>query len=363
MVCLVEGGNRQVGSDKELVLDGSSSLDYDNLDYLPFSYNWRCDFAPPSNGPCKDSRDRLLQFPRESELRYPPASLVVGEVYIFMLTVMKGSVGAPRPNGYREAVANVNVEILAGSPPVVVINPPAMSRKIQLGVRGALTSAYKVNPSQSLTVSSTVESLQAELLTVMWSQLDGDFDMSDPTTYFLTPLDRQLVKLRPDVLTPGSRYNFQFIASDPNGDASANIYFIVNKAPTSGYVKIEPSSGFALDTEFKFTAVDWTDDVDDYPFEYSYRYILGTQTSTTTASSEKALTSAPIQKPSLEGITLPQGVGSNRTITMVLYIQVQSLSFSLFFSSNLSSPLIHPIGNLPCFSCHQVQSLSLSRLF
>jgi hypothetical protein len=120
------------------------------------------------------------------------------------------------------------------------------------------------------------------------------------------PLGGNIFMINPNSLTPGGQYKFRFTAMDRYGMAGyADISFLVNTPPTSGYVEVSPSSGTAFSTQFAFRSVNWVDD--QLPLLYHWVYSIFEEFDARPPTPVNAWT----QRPLAEELMLPSGCGAN----------------------------------------------------
>jgi len=241
VVAQISGGSyQQFGRDTSFDLDASDSYDPDDS-AGSFSYFWSCN-ATSSTADCSG-----LTIPTDnSTLPVPDLTLTIGK-YTFTLLVVKGS---------RNDTAEVDIEIVAGAPPVISIT--------------ALTQDKYNTDSDGgfLSLESSVTSTLT--YTAVWSA-----DGSDVSSLFVsgkgyastvTGIDA-IVGL--SLLTMGETYTLVLTATDSEGESSySTISVEINEPPESGEVSVTPGSGYALETFFHFTAEYWVDD--DLPFTYIF---------------------------------------------------------------------------------------------
>jgi hypothetical protein len=124
-------------------------------------------------------------------------------------------------------------------------------------------------------------------------------------SYFTTKLNEGTIKIRPNVVIPGSVYTFSLTASDANGASFSSISFFANIPPSSGYLECNPCSGFALDTKFAITASGWTTAVENYPLLYKFSYFAQS------SSQEIQLTTTFSETRSVENVQFSQVIFYN----------------------------------------------------
>jgi hypothetical protein len=71
------------------------------------------------------------------------------------------------------------------------------------------------------------------------------------------------------LLTPGVSYAFVLSVTESSGASCySTVLLVMNSPPSSGNIEPTPFSGFALETAFTFTALNWVDP--DLPFSYAF---------------------------------------------------------------------------------------------
>jgi hypothetical protein len=288
----IQGGDRQVGFDAFWQLDASKSVDLDGLS-TPFSFQWSC----TANGEaCFTDAGGAFSVADAVALSGSPAVLAVSNgtlsmgMYVFTVTVSKGAVGELIPNHYRSSSSSVTVTIVAGQPPEVQM----------------LTSSVRVTPSQPrVTLSADVIANGRIGLSYKWSC--ADMTASELQVALLSPtLTTTSLVIRP-VLSPGT-YTFTFTVSDASSAVSGFARVIVASPPRNGFVTISPPTGYAIQTTFTMSALEWVGDVENLPLLYRFAYIIG--------GSESQLSGAFQSANTLRNFVLPSG-----TIQAVVYVR------------------------------------------
>ena len=295
----IRKGNREVGADDELVLDGSLSRDPDQAAVSgALSYAWSC--QTDAGETCRNvTGGKVENFASdmglglyESELRFPSGTFSNG-TYIFSLFVTKDN-----NNSTRNATTSVTIDVSPGSLPDLSISP---------------LSKTKYNPAEGVTLA--LDALGAPSITsYSWTKTDGDDGVGGSVWY--SDQEHYYVVLDMEYFTAGQTYTFKLTGTTDDGvKVRATIDVPINEAPRSGVVKMDPVNGTALTTAFAFTASGWTDDSTDLPLSYKYKYLKGPAD---VAASEHALaeSSASTYSP----VYLPQGEGINYTVHCVLYV-------------------------------------------
>jgi len=321
----VVGGDQEIGSEDSVTLDGSTSRDLDVSDAevaagvsQGLSYTWTCVYLPPDsvldsqgltdatdldsryNGSaCVDvTTQSTLELDSAETVTFAASRLVLNLYHRFILTVSKpGVYGRPR-----NSTTSSHVYVKPGSPPKVAVSGPR-----------------RANPSEKVTLTSTVTSLSPSTLSLLWSQLSGDLSIATQgaTTYFATSLSSATLVIRAGALTPGSSYTFTLRAADEAGDATAAWTLFANAPPTSGYVTTSPSSGVVFDTSFAISAPQWTDDPDDLPLQYSFVAVIGRSVD----QDQRQTLTGSFQRSSSISRQLPLGGGRNFTVTVVVRVR------------------------------------------
>eukprot|EP00615_Pteridomonas_danica_P011705 CAMPEP_0114339650 /NCGR_PEP_ID=MMETSP0101-20121206/7864_1 /TAXON_ID=38822 ORGANISM="Pteridomonas danica, Strain PT" /NCGR_SAMPLE_ID=MMETSP0101 /ASSEMBLY_ACC=CAM_ASM_000211 /LENGTH=1211 /DNA_ID=CAMNT_0001472675 /DNA_START=790 /DNA_END=4425 /DNA_ORIENTATION=+ len=240
VVALITGGSyQQYGRDSSFTLDASNSYDPDES-AGSFTYSWYCEADATTDASCAD-----LTLMNRVNQSVPLNTLPVGD-YVFTLMVVKGS---------RNDTAQVDIEIVAGAPPVISI--------------AALTSAKYNTDEGFLSVESSISSTYS--FTSIWSADSSDVTslFVDSGSYVSTLSDQLNIVIALSILTEGNTYTLRLTATDSEDESSySTVSFTINEPPSSGSVEVTPINGFALDTSFTFTATNWVDD--DLPLTYIF---------------------------------------------------------------------------------------------
>ena len=238
LVAVVAGGaSRQAGRDAAFIMDGSGSYDPDE-DSEAFSHAWAC--ADSSANDCG------ITLASASTATVAAEALAIG-TYTFTLTVTKGS---------RNNSASVSVEVTAGAPPAVSIAALANDK-------------YNADDGFSA-LTATVSSSRDLSFTTAWSATDSDVSapfVSGGAAVATASKLTTVVGL--GRLTEGSTYTLRLTATDTDGSSAyAEVTLTMNSAPSSGAVVVAPLGGFALDTAFAFSSLNWVDE--DLPLTYVF---------------------------------------------------------------------------------------------
>jgi hypothetical protein len=270
VISQIEGGPVQsVSAANSFDLDASSSysVDYpDNKNLLSFA--WLCTETSPKFGnPCPGFTDPLL-VKNLALLSLPEETLSGGSTYNF--TVIVTGSGAVSSTSTLVSVSNRAI------PRINMINV-----------------AEKYNPSDKIVVSGTIVADPAVSglvsdgggVSAQWSAVDGAIDIAaislTPSSWVpYVPESPSYVatfqlSLAPNSLTAGLRYDFQLSAkyeTHPKSTSIAYVSILVNEPPKGGVLAISPSSGYALNETFAFRSSKWSDDIEDFPLQYTFGY-------------------------------------------------------------------------------------------
>jgi hypothetical protein len=302
LLAVIVGGDRSVGSNDAMVLNGTGSRDPDagGVGTSPLTYSWTC--APmvltaSTIGSC--GLDGIaLNGP---SLAVPANSLLPGRNYRFVLIVAADT---------RTATADVDVTVTEQSPPTVSITA---------------SLSGKVNPDAKLSLTATVLSRIGIIAT--WSLVSGNlvWGGGNDTSIFATPTTvtavANMLTPVPLVLLPGTLsgigpgYVFRLTATDVAGNVGFGTFAVtVNSPPSAGRLFVSPPVGAVLLDKFTLKAEDWVDE--DLPFKFKFGYIVGVASS---EAAELFLTGAAQDSDQYIAL-LPQGKGSNDTVTCVSYV-------------------------------------------
>ena len=103
----------------------------------------------------------------------------------------------------------------------------------------------------------------------------GGLNMSkDLIRIFPTGTNRPFLIIKPETLSQGLEYVFQFTIKDMAKGTSSSTYvhLTVDSGPRAGKFLVAPADGTMIDTTFQLECLDWTDDVEDLPLEFDFEY-------------------------------------------------------------------------------------------
>lgn len=245
----IAGPNGGVPSERDIVLDGTSSDDPDGDEHVAWHYIWSCLKleADGSKSACRNYMGQVLP-----PLPSSPTITIVNGTFAPLQTIEITLLAGKHS---RNSTATSVLTLLPGDPPTLNIPPRASN---------------KVAPSAKLAVVASVASRSKSTLQLAWTQDEGDLDMTLKRNFLVWPLSRESLVIAPDVLTPGASYKFRLTGRDVNGESFVVVDVVANRPPVNGWVEVSPASGFVMVTKFAISALGWTDDVDDYPFKYSF---------------------------------------------------------------------------------------------
>ncbi|TYZ58586.1 hypothetical protein PybrP1_011415, partial [[Pythium] brassicae (nom. inval.)] len=294
VAAVINGGDRTYGSENNLVLDASKSVDPDDTKNLaPFAFSWRCTQKSSATGSfdtsCVTVDSNALTLTPQAQTTIVANTLSPNQYYNFTVTATKDS---------RSSSASIVYFLKTGSPPSVTIESLA-SLKVNVNdrvvLKGVVISKLPVNRTE-------------------WSILG--LSRAEQSAIFAVPAaDRRTMVLKESSLTPGVAYQLQLYAQDTVGqNSTALVTVAVNAPPTSGQLSVTPRRGYSLEDKFACVASNWVDE--DSPLKYTYKYIRGSAFS---GGEEVSMGPASLD-PSFSTI-FTQGGGANYTITVVAYIQ------------------------------------------
>ncbi|CAM9205474.1 unnamed protein product [Chrysoparadoxa australica] len=299
LVTVIDGGDRQVGTGQDLTLDASGSFDPDEatttgrrLEATNADVSWTC--VDAAGLPCTDFRGQTVAFPSTYAFSLGKNTMMTG-FYTFTFTITKGT---------RSSSSSVNIQYLAGEPPVVSIDSLEMEK-------------YNAEPNTFLRLHGRATSTSE--VSYDWAKTEGD-DPADGSSVFSTIVqpssEYSYAVLNLGALTAGSSYTIQLTATDRDGQAAAaSVQVVINSAPKSGAIQVSPDSGFALETAFDLSASLWVDDADDYPLRYRFAYVLGEYTEDSKVTTLRGLSYSSSEL----GKLLPTGTGDESVVTCLVY--------------------------------------------
>ncbi|CAM9609510.1 unnamed protein product, partial [Discosporangium mesarthrocarpum] len=287
LVASIDGGDREVGTTQELILDASPSHDPDESSGN-FSFTWMC--TDSTGVQCTDYNGDPLYLENITSTNVPANTVDVG-TYTFTVLVTKGS---------RNATSSVEVVYVPGAPPIVSIQPLASDKY-------SAESGTYLQLQGSGTSSSSV--------TFSWAKYSGDDAPAGTSLFASTSVgtNSSFTVIDLGIMTAGSTYVFSLTAMDQSDQsATAKVSVVTNSAPTSGVVSVSPTDGYALEDTFTAKTYLWVDDASDYPLQYQLSYITGTSVSGEGTTLLKAYSYS-----STAFSVLPGGSGVNESVTIV----------------------------------------------
>ena len=271
LVAIISGGAyRQIGRSTAFTLDASESYNPDDpTSYL--SYTWS-----------SDSSEASSVLTSSSSITVPANTLSVG-THTFSLTVLRDT---------RSATTTVTVEVQAGTSAVISI--------------ASLVSNKVNNDGGFILVRASVASALSSSTT--WSMEDSDVEepFVSKGAAVATIANELSAVVSLSTLTVGNTYTLVFLAEGSDGSSSySSLSFDVNEAPSSGRLEVSPSSGYALTTDFSFSALNWVDE--DLPLTYLFGTVRVLPTTTGVSSSRNSPFGGKQSDASLNGVVLPPG--------------------------------------------------------
>jgi len=175
--------------------------------------------------------------------------------YVFSVVLIKGTRIAKSKS--------VNVELVAGLPPVVTISmPPELEGKT------------KVNPETALRLLGAATAESGATITYGWKADASLIILADdgPSRNTKTRLNSQNLVIKENILTQRVTYTFTLEATAANARGTAAKTLTVNAPPTSGQLIITPTTGVTGNTTFLLETSGWVDDAEDLPLQYAFEY-------------------------------------------------------------------------------------------
>ncbi|CAM9102892.1 unnamed protein product [Laminaria digitata] len=255
----ISGGEYRLhAAGTDLVLDGSASVDEDDITELSTRYAWSCSENCSTLSEAYSTGDSEAFTILADELQS-------GTVYEFSLNVSKGVVDATYVYGeFRSDVTTVKVQVVSYDVPEVVV--------------WAKENSDKFDPTAKLVLyGGVVDTSSAYEL--LWTQVTGDLptETQDWSTFFSTSQTGPSLVVRPNVLTAGSSYMFRLsaIETSSRNEGFTQLSVLINSAPYGGHVVASPTAGTAALDVFVLESLDWTDEADDLPLTYFFSYAHG----------------------------------------------------------------------------------------
>jgi len=154
-------------------------------------------------------------------------------------------------------------------------------------------NSVKVNPSKKLRIKGYIDAHDSYPILTSWSLTTNQFALNETASAAISSVVQPaaaggggpIVKMLPLVLPPNSlqggvSYTFKLSGGYESGGGAtgySEITLVVNTPPTVGSVVVDNGEGGAdgvsLVTSFSLFAINFVDDVDDYPLRYSFQYV------------------------------------------------------------------------------------------
>ena len=325
----IAGGElRSVTSSELFLLDASGSSDLDYPESPLTTFAWSCVEESPIFG-----RQCNTTFSSDSsqyvDSSYLAANSTTDMSFLFTVSV-RGYDGL-----VATATAAVKVLIAAHLPRVNVVG---LNRKYSVSKKVVL----------SCTVATTADTL------VTWNSSNVDLGIAASTALsrFVSAQSSITFRLslKSHTLNPGEYYTFQFLSSGVHNNFSDStlvqeIKIHMNEPPSDGYLTVIPSTGFAFNTTFLLSSLNWDDDVADYPLKYVIQSYNDNRDSATILKTRSSI-------PSVKS-TIPQGLKLKRYfVTCEVIVSDVYGSFGVANSSVIVKPL--PSSQLQIFATGQL---------
>ena len=269
----IAGGDRSVGEDSPLVVDGCDDafFDPDDLD-APLSFTWACSAAPEASTLNETAWQPCSLPPPSTSCKWslPGGTLSAQFAYMFSVTVSK-------PDG--EAVdSSVLIQVESGVIPSVGI--------------GQLPG--KQNPTDRLVVSG-VAAMEGQgvgnesSLRLLWSIDDSRLSLMALST---TGVHQNMLVLRPGSFQPGASYLLTLSATYKGRVGRSSALIVMNSPPFGGScVYTTPTTPVvSLGDPVTVLAKNWVDDESDMPLTYSFGFVAaGSQNQTVSPLGQRSM--------------------------------------------------------------------------
>ena len=185
------------------------------------------------------------------------------------------------PRWLKRATQTVEFNTLpeTGMPVVVTV---VLCDPGQLGTRSLCQSPVigKVDPGSKLVLQASGESQGGGVIIGYYWQVESETEELSEDM-LLTSQTGPLLILRPNVLANAAEVKFTVRLQDSSGNVgSASMTVLVNQPPSSGRLIVNPTTGYALDTDFKLEADQWETVEENYPLDFNYFYVVPDATNT-----------------------------------------------------------------------------------
>ena len=260
--------------DQPFILDATLSRDYDLPSTVPQNlyFSWTCyissvfnlgDDCGFSGIPLYSVSSNVTSLAFKSStpaIRFPNNILPLTNSYVLTCYVFSKDGRMSSSKVTLSASPSGSVVVSVALVPAYVIQTDSFSITGKLSYTSDLVAQWSVSLSDvSYPVSAS-------------TQLKRQFSNTDAKAGILYP-----ITILPGSLPGGRTYQFRLTAY-PFGSQNIVSYTEVSikvvRPPQNGYVTSLPSKGYALDTNFKLTAVGWVDDPESLPLSYTFSYFL-----------------------------------------------------------------------------------------
>ena len=297
---LAGGSERTVSSTLPITLDASLSTDVD-FPSSELTYSWECtQIAPNFGSDCTMYQDVFDAAPSSAVLTLP--ALNESSVPFIPDSIYSVTATATSADGSRSDTVTSELQIVDFGAPVLVI--------------GAVETKYNVDDRVVLECAVSSSSLDSDAITVTWSAPTFDLDAvaATPTALNLSATAESVYQLAiaPNTLIAGRTYTLLISAQFASGAfASAafasfsSVTITMNTPPIGGELTVTPSTGYEMNTTFRFATGSWSDDSEDYPLLYSFSYYIDD-----TPASSETYVKAPGQRTIVDTV-LGKGLEAN----------------------------------------------------
>lgn len=305
VIAAIAGGNIKTSSiTQPLVVNATNSFDPDASTSSTLNFTWVC--VSDAGSQCKDEDGRALTLPNTPTLVFPAQTLAENVTYTFTLIVST-------IDG-RSTTTSVKVSMVKNTPPSVSISKP---------------DSLMVGSSQQLSLTGSVT--PSTNVTYLWTETTGQLDLNNRNNLLTSRNNINLV-IKPNVLTPGSKYSFVLEATNANGTGIAGVDIAVSPLPHGGICSVSPTSGTVVTTPFAISCNGWEDDS---PLAYTFSYMLsGTEVILRSQAATSLSTSLP----------LPSG-GSNAVPIIVKITNKYNATTVTTFNATVTLPASNGSSN------------------
>jgi hypothetical protein len=303
LVAVIAGGSREVTNQKDMVLDGTDSVDPSGIDQAVLLYTWKC-IDVQSGRTCRRQLDgAALTFSSSSTATIPALSLPPGE-YDFTLEVSTTD---------RFDSTTVRVTMNDNEIPEAKLCWMDCYRdpQIELDTKKVINAETSLKLAAETTYNVTGRGVNGTDAVITWSWSISPSTGSNGDIINTGPQPNKFI-VEGNQMKPGQRYVITATATESIGQLAGSATFSVkiNMPPTPGTCTVTPSEGVSLETEFAIQCDGWSDCDSETricdKLKYTFGYTNGGGSPTTLQYVGETN--------SLDLGTLPGGEGVNSTV-------------------------------------------------